>query len=177
MTVQQAPKCAAALLVALALAACGGSAAPATAPATAAARPPAAKPAGSAGAAIKIAYPTPGAVVAPLWLAQDDGIFKQYGLTSELLYTQPPNDTQALLNGDVQFNDDGSGGVNARLGGGDIVYIGVTAPYFVLSLYGGPNIHQVSDLWARPWRRRAPVSPPIMRCDRCWPTKASPTSR
>jgi ABC-type nitrate/sulfonate/bicarbonate transport system substrate-binding protein len=95
---------------------------------------------------IKVAYPTPGAVIAPLWLAQDDGIFKKYGLHSEILYTQPPNDTQALINGDVQFNDDGSGAVNAHLGGADLVYIAVTAPYFVLSLYAGPQIHQLSDL-------------------------------
>jgi NitT/TauT family transport system substrate-binding protein len=100
----------------------------------------------SSSIAIKIAYPTPGAVIAPLWIAQDEGIFSKYGLNSQILYTQPPNDTQALLSGDVQFNDDGAGAVNARLGGADILYIAATAPYFVLSLYAGTEVHQLSDL-------------------------------
>jgi NitT/TauT family transport system substrate-binding protein len=141
--------------------AASGSSAPAAGPSSAAASaapavsaPPAtAKPSASSAApakaaegTIKIAWTQPAAAYVPLWLAQDNGYFKKYGLDTEALHLAPPSDTQALISGDVQMVIGGTGGISAIAGGANLTFIGVTVPVYLQSLYGQPSIQKFSDL-------------------------------
>jgi NitT/TauT family transport system substrate-binding protein len=73
----------------------------------------------------------------PLWIAQDRALFSQYGLKTEVITFQGGSTTiQALMAGEVQFAAAGSaGGVNARMGGADVVAIAEwvnTLPYMLV---------------------------------------------
>ncbi len=162
---------------ALLLAACGGGAAPspsasapATSPAQSLAASAAAKPATSAGAStaakpappasasatakpvasgtILIPYSQPAAAFAPLWLAQDKGLFAKYGLTTDIRNIQPPTDIQTVVSGESPIGVDGSLGVNAIASGAPITFIAVPGPIFTQSIFAGPkaNINTVQDL-------------------------------
>ena len=73
----------------------------------------------------------------PLWIAQDRGLFSQYGLKTEVVTFQGGSTTiQALMAGEVKFAAAGSAaGANARLGGADVVAIGEwvnSLPYMLI---------------------------------------------
>jgi hypothetical protein len=102
-----------------------GSLAPSSAGNAAASSPPLTAP----GATLKIAYSQAGAHFAPIWMAQDEGLFKKYGADSEIIRLSPPTNTQALLSGEVQVEVDGSSGVAAIAGGAPLVYIACPLPY------------------------------------------------
>jgi NitT/TauT family transport system substrate-binding protein len=104
----------------------------------------AAKPASST--SVKVAYSQPAAGFAPVWVAQDKGFFKKYGLDAEVLQITPPADTQSVISGEIQFDVDGSGSMAAIASGANIPYIAITVPYFAQSLYGQSSIQKVSDL-------------------------------
>lgn len=98
------------MIVTLALAACGGSAAPASAPS--AAGSVAAKPAGSAAASgsastqlktMKIATPVVGSAFAYLYVARDLGMFKAHGIDPQILSMPPSNAVAALQAGDLDY--------------------------------------------------------------------------
>ena len=74
----------------------------------------------------------------PLWIAQDRGLFSQYGLKAEVITFQGGSTTiQALMSGEVKFAAAGSAaGANARLGGADVVVIAEwvnTLPYMLIA--------------------------------------------
>ncbi|MBI4524870.1 MAG: ABC transporter substrate-binding protein [Deltaproteobacteria bacterium] len=73
----------------------------------------------------------------PLWIAQDKSLFSQYGLKSEVVTFQGGSTTiQALVAGEVKFAATGGApGVNARLGGADVIAIAEwvnTLPYMLI---------------------------------------------
>lgn len=73
----------------------------------------------------------------PLWVAQDRGLFAQHGLKSEVITFQAGVPAiQALLSGEIKVAATGGApGVNAKLGGADIVAIAEwinTIPYVLV---------------------------------------------
>jgi ABC-type nitrate/sulfonate/bicarbonate transport system substrate-binding protein len=73
----------------------------------------------------------------PLWVAQDRGIFAQYGFKTEVITFQGGVPAiQALLAGEIQFAATGGApGVNAKLSGADIIAIAEwinTIPYMLV---------------------------------------------
>jgi len=63
---------------------------------------------------------------AALWIAEDRGIFKKYGIDSEVVVMggASAGGVSSLIAGDVQFLAGGGGGViNAALGGADVIMI------------------------------------------------------
>lgn len=76
----------------------------------------------AAAVAVRIAYPTLGAGVAPIWITKEAGFFKQEGLEVELVYIQGGTTVvQAMVGGDVPVayvNADTA--VTSRLGGADV---------------------------------------------------------
>src|SRR5262249_51553407 len=98
--------------------------APAVAPAAAAGTgpappPPSAPPPGS----LKVAWFTVGGQSAPLWVAQDAGLFRKHGLDVELVFIEGGTTAvQAAVAGEVPIITTGSQAVvNARLEGADIL--------------------------------------------------------
>lgn len=73
----------------------------------------------------------------PLWVAQDRGLFARYGLKTEVITFQGGVPAiQALLAGEVRFAaTGGAAGVNARLGGANVIAIAEwinTIPYMLI---------------------------------------------
>ncbi|HEY7062249.1 MAG TPA: ABC transporter substrate-binding protein [Chloroflexota bacterium] len=149
-----------ALLVAVA---CGPSASPSSSGAGAAARPAAASPPSGASAApasgapatttaapterLRIAWVSPSGGYLPLWVAQDEGLFRQRGLEAELTFTSGPQAVQALLAGEVDVAyTDGAAVVRAGLAGADTVILGSTTNTFPFKLIVNPAIRRVEDL-------------------------------
>jgi NitT/TauT family transport system substrate-binding protein len=83
-----------------------------------------------------------------LWVAQEKGFFKKYGLDADLKFITGSNQTIAsMMAGQVDFTNAGGGAVvEADLQGGDAVMIGATVPYFLMSMYSQPEIQSVKDL-------------------------------
>ena len=64
---------------------------------------------------------------AALWIAEEKGLFKKYGIESEVILIggASAGGVSSLIAGDVQFLGGGGGGViNAALGGADVIMIG-----------------------------------------------------
>lgn len=95
---------------------------------------------------IKVAFSQVAAAFSPLPLAQEQGLFKKYGLDVEVAQLPKPSDIQALLSGDVQVTVDGSAGIDAIAGGANLVYVAVPLPTYTQGLYGQPGLQKVSDL-------------------------------
>ncbi|HWO43222.1 MAG TPA: ABC transporter substrate-binding protein [Candidatus Eisenbacteria bacterium] len=94
-------------------------------------------PAGPAAQTVRIGSLGLSGPLLPLWVAQDRSLFAQYGLKTEVVTFQGGSTTiQALVAGEVQFAAAGStSGVNAKVGGADIVVLGEwvnTLPYMLI---------------------------------------------
>lgn len=86
-----------------------------------------------------IPYSQPAAGFVPLWLAHDKGLFKKYGLTTDVRNLQPPTDIQSVVSGETPIGVDGSLGANAIASGAPITFIAVPGPIFTQSIYAAPN--------------------------------------
>jgi len=84
----------------------------------------------------------------PLWVAHEKGYFRKYGLDANLEFITGSNQTiAAMMAGKVDFTNAGGGAVvDADLAGGDIVMIGSTVPFFLMSMYSQPEIQSVKEL-------------------------------
>ncbi|MBI3016265.1 MAG: hypothetical protein HYY65_14650, partial [Candidatus Tectomicrobia bacterium] len=67
-------------------------------------------------------YSSPSGLMAPLWLAQDKGLFVRYGLAVDLKYIASGTATQALLSGSLDIVNPGGEILEARLNGEKVVY-------------------------------------------------------
>ncbi len=94
-----------------------------------------------------MAWVSPSGGYLPLWVAQDEGIFRQRGLDAELTFTSGAQAVQALLAGEVDVAyTDGAAVVRAGLAGGDTVILGSTTNTFPFKLIAKPSLHRVEDL-------------------------------
>jgi len=83
-----------------------------------------------------------------LWVAYEKGYFRKYGLDADLQFITGSNQTvAAMMAGKVDFTNAGGGAVvESDLAGGDIVIIGASVPYFLMSLFAQPEFQSVKDL-------------------------------
>jgi hypothetical protein len=85
----------------------------------------------------------------PFWVAQDEGLFRKYGLQTQLQYTAGTVGDNALIAGDVQAFQDGTSVISANLKGAQLEYIREDLPYFMFFLEAEPQIQRFSDLVGR----------------------------
>jgi NitT/TauT family transport system substrate-binding protein len=114
--------------------ACGGTKGPA---------PPTGKP---ETAKIIIAYGAPSASFAATWIAQDKGLFKKYGIDSQLIYLEGSKGIDALVSDSVHISHIGSSVITAASKGARVTFIAGELPYFTMSLYAKPGIKSFKDL-------------------------------
>ncbi len=139
-----------ATLLMLALAACAPAVAPTTAPPTSA--PPAATattaPTAVSAVKLNVAYSTLNPDPIPLWVAQDQGFFKQNGLDVTVIFVDGGTKTaQALIAKDVQFGVVApSSAVNATAGGADLVLIAGLVNVINYDLITQPGIKTAADM-------------------------------
>ena len=95
---------------------------------------------------LRATYAAIGGAFAPLWLAQDKGLFNKYGLAVDLKYMLSATGTQALLSNSVDIVNPGTELVEAGLGGARIAFIIGMLNRAVLSVYSKPELKQPAEL-------------------------------
>jgi len=97
---------------------------------------------------IKIAYSAVSGGLGTLWLAHEEGLFKEQGLDSSLVYIRSGTTAaQALIAGEVQFVHLSPAPMMAAWAqGADIVWLGTTIHSMVFTLLAAPTITRGSDL-------------------------------
>ncbi len=104
------------------------------------------QPSGVQAAPIRVIYGAVGASNTPVWVAQENGLFKKYGLDTELSHIPTTQAIQALLAGDIQFTTSSAQIVISSLAGGNGIYIAGLSNHFVFSVYGKPGVETIADL-------------------------------
>ena len=95
---------------------------------------------------LRATYASVGGAFAPLWIAQDKGVFNKYGLAVDLKYMLSATGTQALLSGSVDIVNPGTELIEAGLGGARVAFIIGILNRAVLSVYSKPEFKQLTDL-------------------------------
>jgi len=95
---------------------------------------------------LRASYSSIGGAFAPLWLAQDKGLFTKYGLAVELKYILSATGTQALFSGSIDIVNPATEIVEAGLGGQRVAFIIGILNRAVLSVYSKAELRQLSDL-------------------------------
>src|SRR2546428_4678146 len=98
---------------------------------------------------IAIGYASPSGVFAPVFVAQEQGLFKRYGLGVKeliLLRGTGPAAAQMLVAGTAPIAALGGALVEAALHGGGLAYIASTSNNLIFSLYSRPEIARPEDL-------------------------------
>jgi NitT/TauT family transport system substrate-binding protein len=97
---------------------------------------------------LSVAYGAISAIYAPVWVAQDEGIFEKHGLeVAELQYIRTsPTLAQGLLAGSVDVGGMGVALLDARLAGSDLTFIAGAGGTFIFSVYGRPELKSAKDL-------------------------------
>jgi NitT/TauT family transport system substrate-binding protein len=88
---------------------------------------------------------------APYWIAKEAGLYKKYGLDTELIFINgSTRGIQSLVAGDIDFAGAvGTSAINGRLAGGDVMIVDSlvnTLPYYII---GRPEIRSPEDLKGR----------------------------
>jgi ABC-type nitrate/sulfonate/bicarbonate transport system substrate-binding protein len=98
---------------------------------------------------ISIGYASPSGVMTPLFVAQEQGLFKKYGLgVKELLLLRGtgPAAAQMLVAGTAPIAALGGALVEGAIRGADITYIASTSNHLIFSIYARPEIARPEDL-------------------------------
>ena len=95
---------------------------------------------------LRATYASIGGAFAPLWLAQDKGLFNKYGLAVDLKYMLSATGTQALLSNSVDIVNPATELIEAGLGGARVAFIIGILNRAVLSVYSKPEFKQLADL-------------------------------
>jgi ABC-type nitrate/sulfonate/bicarbonate transport system substrate-binding protein len=95
---------------------------------------------------LRASYSSIGGAFAPLWLAQDKGLFTKYGIAVDLKYILSATGTQALFSGSIDIVNPATEIVEAGLGGQRVAFIIGILNRAVLSVYSKAELRQLSDL-------------------------------
>ena len=96
---------------------------------------------------IRVGYPQLNGAVTPLWTIQEGKLDRSYGVDLKPIYIPGgARLTQTAVSGDVDIALTGGAVINAILSGAELVYIALEVPTYAFSLYGRPEIKEVSDL-------------------------------
>ena len=95
---------------------------------------------------LRAVYNALSGVMAPIWVAQDAGLFTKQGLNVDLKYLAATTAVQGMVGGGEDVGLVGNQGIDAKLEGADLTYVASSLPVFVFQLYARPEIKTVSDL-------------------------------
>jgi NitT/TauT family transport system substrate-binding protein len=93
-----------------------------------------------------ISYTQASGVFAPLWVAQESGLFKKYGLGTSLKLLNTQVATQALIAGELDLISTGPNVVDLRLQGAPVKYIGATSQRYIFQLWGMKGLNSLADI-------------------------------
>src|SRR5574342_248178 len=95
---------------------------------------------------VRAVYGAISATATPLWVAEDKGLFKKYGLDVELSHIPTTQAVQTLVAGGIQFTSGSSEIVSAAMAGGNTIFIAGLSNRFVMYIYGRPGLKSAADL-------------------------------
>jgi NitT/TauT family transport system substrate-binding protein len=97
---------------------------------------------------LSVAYGAVSGIYVPVWVAQDEGLFKKHGLeVGDVQYVRTsPTLAQGLVAGSLHVGGMGVALLDARLAGSDLAFIAGVGGKFVFSLYGRPELGSARDL-------------------------------
>ena len=95
---------------------------------------------------LRAVYNALSGVMAPIWVAQDAGLFTKQGLNVDLKYLAATTAVQGMLGGGEEVGLVGNQGIDAKLEGADLIYVASGLPVFVFQLYARPEIKTLADL-------------------------------
>src|SRR6516164_6365649 len=85
-------------------------------------------------------------VMAPIWVAQESGLFTKHVVNVELKYLAATTAVQGMVGGGEEVGLVGNQGIDAKLEGADLIYIASSLPVFVFQLYARPEVKSIADL-------------------------------
>lgn len=95
---------------------------------------------------LRVVYNALGGSMAPVWVAQELGLFGKHGLQHSLNYLAATTAVQAMVAGSEEIGLVGNQAIDVALEGADTVYVASTVSRFIFQLYGDPSIKSVGDL-------------------------------
>src|SRR5437899_675672 len=98
---------------------------------------------------ISIGYASPSGVFMPLFIAQEQGLFRKYGLNVKellLLRGTGPAAAQMLVAGTAPIAALGGALVEAAIHGGGLIYVASVSNHLIFSLYSRSEIARPEDL-------------------------------
>src|ERR1051326_9137965 len=98
---------------------------------------------------IRSSYAAISGAFAPIWIAQEKGLFAKIGVSIDLKYILPATATQAVISRSLDICNPGGELIEAGLTGHDIVFMLGVLNRAVFSLYSKPDIKTLGDLKGR----------------------------
>jgi NitT/TauT family transport system substrate-binding protein len=95
---------------------------------------------------LRAVYNALSGVMAPIWVAQDAGLFTKHGVNVDLKYLAATTAVQGMVGGGEEVGLVGNQGIDAKLEGAELTYIASSLPVFVFQLYARPEIKTIADL-------------------------------
>jgi ABC-type nitrate/sulfonate/bicarbonate transport system substrate-binding protein len=95
---------------------------------------------------IRSSYAAVSGAFAPIWVAQEKGLFAKYGVAVDLKYILPATATQSLIAGSLDICNPGGELIEAGLTGHDVVFMHGVLNRAVFSLYSKPELRSFADL-------------------------------
>jgi NitT/TauT family transport system substrate-binding protein len=95
---------------------------------------------------LRAVYNALSGVMAPIWVAQDGGLFTKHGVSIDLKYLAATTAVQGMVGGGEEVGLVGNQGIDAKLEGADLIYVASGLPTFVFQVYGRPEIKSMADL-------------------------------
>ena len=95
---------------------------------------------------LRAVYNALSGVMAPIWVAQDGGLFIKHGVSVDLKYLAATTAVQGMVGGGEEVGLVGNQGIDAKLEGADLIYVASGLPTFVFQVYGRPEIKSMADL-------------------------------
>ena len=105
-----------------------------------------ARAAGAQEMSLRAVYNALSGVMAPIWVAQDGGLFTKHGVNVDLKYLAATTAVQGMVGGGEEVGLVGNQGIDAKLEGADLIYVASGLPTFVFQVYGRPEIKSMADL-------------------------------
>jgi ABC-type nitrate/sulfonate/bicarbonate transport system substrate-binding protein len=95
---------------------------------------------------LRAVYNALSGVMAPIWVAQDAGLFVKHGVTVDLKYLAATTSVQGMVGGGEEIGLVGNQGIDAKLEGADLIYVASGLPVFVFQIYARSDIKSMADL-------------------------------
>lgn len=95
---------------------------------------------------LRAVYNALSGVMAPIWVAQDAGLFTKHGVNVDLKYLAATTAVQGMVGGGEEVGLVGGQGIDAKLEGADLTYVASCLPVFVFQVYARSEVKSLADL-------------------------------